>query len=221
MRLGVFARGSGLKVQGNLNGDLMSCKLKLLLIAFILTGLLIAHPVATLAHKVSVFAWVEGETVYTVSKFSGGKKVKKGQVAVFDPAGHKLLEGLTDDQGEYAFKIPRKTALRVELEAGAGHKGHWIVPLEEITGTGEQSTATDTNQASSVEATIGNQVIADNDTHLEAVIEKVLDRKLKPVMRILAEEKQSGPSLTEILGGIGYIIGLVGIAAYFKSRKKE
>jgi len=32
---------------------------------------------------------------------------------------------------------------------------------------------------------------------------------------------ECGPGITEIMGGIGYIIGLVGIALYFSNRKRN
>jgi len=178
------------------------------------------RPDAALAHKVSLFAWVENDMVYTLSKFSGGKKVINGHLLVFDPEGNKLLEGLTDNQGEFAFKVPQQTDLKLELIAGTGHKGHWQVPLEEIMGGSENSTSTDAgpSTAAAVATHHSDNITAD---HLEAAIEKVLDRKLKPVMKMLAKANQPGPSLSEILGGIGYIIGLVGIAAYFKSRQKK
>jgi len=160
-------------------------------------------------------------TVYTVSKFSGGKKVKEGRIVVYDPEGKKLLDGLTDDQGEFAFKIPQKTALRVDLVAGAGHKGHWLVPLEEIVGTPEPNSNRIVEKASTGKPAEKEWITSSDDARLQAAIEKALDKKLKPVMKLLAESKQAGPSLTEILGGIGYIIGLVGIAAYFKSRQKR
>jgi len=184
---------------------------------YIVAGSLL-RPDAALAHKVSLFAWVENDTVYTLSKFSGGKKVINGHLLVFDPKGNKLLEGLTDNQGEFAFKVPQQTDLMLELIAGTGHKGHWRVPLEEIEGGSEKSTSTDAGPFSEVPRVThpSDNITAD---HLEAAIEKVLDRKLKPVMKMLAKANQPGPSLTEILGGIGYIIGLVGIAAYFKSRQ--
>jgi nickel transport protein len=38
---------------------------------------------------------------------------------------------------------------------------------------------------------------------------------------MLAESRKQGPTVTEIFGGIGYIIGLMGIAAYFKNRRKN
>jgi nickel transport protein len=182
---------------------------------------LLAGPEAALAHRVSLFAWVEGDTVYTLAKFSGGKKVKQGRLVVFDPAGNKLLEGLTDDQGEFAFKIPQKTELQLELVAGTGHKGHWRVPLEEILGTAAPNDAGPATDTPAAEPDDTQPVPGVDDDRLQAAIEKALDKKLKPVMRLLAAEKQAGPSLTEIFGGIGYIIGLVGIAAYFKSRQKR
>ena len=55
---------------------------------------------------------------------------------------------------------------------------------------------------------------------LEAVIETVLDRKLKPITRMLADLEQKGPSIKDIFAGIGYIFGLVGVAAYVHGRKK-
>jgi nickel transport protein len=40
-------------------------------------------------------------------------------------------------------------------------------------------------------------------------------------MKSLADMRQRGPSLTDILGGIGYIIGLVGVAAYVSSKRRN
>ena len=40
------------------------------------------------AHGVSVFAWVEGDTVYVESKFSGGRRAKNATVLVYDKEGN-------------------------------------------------------------------------------------------------------------------------------------
>jgi nickel transport protein len=37
----------------------------------------------------------------------------------------------------------------------------------------------------------------------------------------LSELQQEGPTVKDIFAGIGYILGLVGIAAYVHSRKKK
>jgi nickel transport protein len=54
---------------------------------------------------------------------------------------------------------------------------------------------------------------------IDKVIEKALDKKLAPIMRALAEMQEQKIRLTDVLGGLGYIFGLVGVAAYFKNKK--
>ncbi len=56
---------------------------------------------------------------------------------------------------------------------------------------------------------------------IQTAIENALDKKLKPIMKILAETQTQKPSLPEIIGGIGYILGLMGVGAYFHYRRKN
>jgi nickel transport protein len=56
---------------------------------------------------------------------------------------------------------------------------------------------------------------------LEALIESILDRKLQPITRMLADIRQEGPEVGDIFAGIGYILGLVGIAVYVQNRKNK
>ncbi len=56
----------------------------------------------------------------------------------------------------------------------------------------------------------------------------LMDDKLAPLFqkqavleKLLLEEKFSGPKITDIIGGIGWIIGLAGIAAFFLSSKRK
>jgi len=53
---------------------------------------------------------------------------------------------------------------------------------------------------------------------IDKALEKALDKKLAPVMRMLAEMQEQKVRLTDVLGGLGYIFGLVGVAAYFKRK---
>ena len=84
------------------------------------------------AHRVNLFAWVEGDTVYVESKFSGGKRVKAGKIIVTDPQGTELLAGTTSENGEFAFKVPKKIELKIVLLAGTGHRAEWTIPASEI-----------------------------------------------------------------------------------------
>jgi nickel transport protein len=176
------------------------------------------------AHRVNVFAWIEGEIIHTQSKFSGGKMVKGGEVIVFDLEGEELLRGKTNDRGEFSFKIPQKTPLKIVLEAGMGHKGEWTVPLDEIDPPSAQgATSAETVEAvgtRSDESVSGSLPSGLTAEALQHVVERALDNKLKPLIKMVAESRQRGPSIRDILGGIGYIIGLMGMAAYLRYRRK-
>ena len=74
-------------------------------------------PISASAHNVTVFAWADGDTIHTQSKFSGGKRVKNASILVYDVEDVLLLEGKTDDNGMFSFKIPKKTALKIVLKA--------------------------------------------------------------------------------------------------------
>ena len=177
------------------------------------------------AHKINVFAWVDEDTVFVESKFSGGKRVKEGTITVSDLEGNQLLSGKTNDQGEFSFQIPKKTTLKIVLIAGMGHQGEWTIPVEEIETVSVIETRklvqkeTAENEPESIIRSIPDPVPCSDEIQL--ALEKALDKKLKPVMKMLAECREQGPTANDIFGGIGYIFGLAGIAAYFHYRRKK
>jgi nickel transport protein len=189
-------------------------------------ALLILVPALARAHKVTVFAWVEGDRVYTESKFSGGRVAKDARIEVYNAAGEKLLEGRTDDEGKFAFKPPRPEDLQIVLIGGTGHRNEWRLSAEEFTGPGS---AAESSPAVSMAETVPSRNEASDSPRsgtitlspgeLQALIEQSLDKKLAPILHRLGNLDQ-GPSLSDIIGGIGYIIGLVGLAAYFNARRK-
>jgi nickel transport protein len=185
------------------------------IIPFLTAIILIGSNAPALAHKVMIFAWVEGDTVFTESKFSGGKKAINAPVVIFDKDGKKLLEGKTDNKGKFSFKIPKVTDLRIVVNAAMGHKAEWTVPESEIREAGaivEKKSAAEPS---------GPIPVGLSKEEVRKIVEDSLDKKLRPIVRMMTESKNTKPSLTEIFGGIGYIFGLMGVALYFVSRGKK
>jgi len=171
---------------------------------------------SALAHRVTIFAWVEGDTVMTESKFSGGRRAINSDVRVFNGKGEEILTGTTDDRGEFSFKIPEMTDLKVVLEAGMGHRAEWSIPEAELRGdVGMPCERIEALEPSHEESTLLSR------EEVKQIVDDSLDTKLRPIARRLAEMEKKGPSVTEILGGIGYIFGLMGVALYFKSRGRK
>lgn len=169
------------------------------------------------AHKVNVFAWVEGDMVFVEGYYPGGKKAQNSLVEVYNSTGAKLLEGRTNQKGEFSFKIPAREELRIVLTAGMGHKNDFTITAGDLGGS-------DPSSEKSVPKT-REKVAAPSSTtldmgQLEVMIDQALDRKLEPVIKLIRNTRKEGPGLTEIIGGIGYILGLFGLVMYFRNRKK-
>ena len=207
----------------------MHSRLRIVIIALLILFSL-AGPAA--AHKVIVFAWVNGNTIHTESKFSGGRKVKAGKIEVFDPQGKLLLSGKTNEQGEFSFPIPQPSALKIVLSAGMGHRGEWTVSKDEIINAGAAGStalpADNTEDGKPVPAVTAKTAARApaaatglSAEEIQQVVEKALDRKLEPVYRMLAEAREHKPTMTDVIGGIGYIIGLVGLASYMQARRQR
>lgn len=188
------------------------------------------------AHKVNIFAYAQSGKVHAEGYFADGTKCKNSVIEVIDnKTGQKLLEGRTDDNGQYSFDIPHATAVKLLLHAGIGHQNEYVLSEEEVRGAmplskqrtekqaGRQKSAGPVPKPVIKEQAAGNQdatVRPGTNQDLEELVGKVVDGKLQPVMRILLKlQEQSGkPGLTEIIGGIGYIIGIIGIIGYLKGR---
>lgn len=164
------------------------------------------------AHKVTVFAWVEGEAIHTQSKFSGGKKVRGGKIEVFDQSDHKILEGATDDQGDFSFSRPQKaTTLKIVLTAGMGHSNHWLIDTGE---PGAEQTAP--NPSPREPQPVDEEHVHFDPRTIERIVERAVEKNLAPIKAQIADQAWG---LRDIVAGVGYILGLMGLASYIHYRK--
>jgi len=193
----------------------MKNKLYLILIFIFLIIMMIN--ISVFAHKVNVFAYVEGGKIYTESYFNDGKKCIDSKIEVFDNRGNKLLEGLTDKEGEFSFEVLSEDGdLKIVLTASMGHRAEYSILADELSSAAglikeepEEPVSLISPETSSVDL-----------KEIQSIIEDALDEKLKPIMREIKKSQEDKILPTEIIGGIGYIIGIFGIIAYFLSRKR-
>jgi len=202
--------------KNNLTRRVFNCHKLLISLAF-LTLLLLMPASVVFAHKVNIFAYVEGDTVYTESYFPDGTKVKDGIVEVYDSQGIKLLEGKSDENGEFNFKPPKKDDLEIVLIASMGHKNSYTLSADELAGIIVSEKA---QEPESTESEVKEVMQVDLE-QIKRIIDSSLDEKLKPIMKQLTKAQQKEVSFIEVVGGIGYIFGIMGIILYFASKKKK
>lgn len=213
----------------------------------LLALLVLCLPSTAQAHRVNIFAWTEGPQVVAECGFSGGNKVRQGQMTVFDAVtGAKLLEGRTDDQGVFRFAIPdagRVHGLRIRVNAGEGHQNEWSMEASELapasttaptaTETAAPATAAVSAASTASQAPTGPvtapgasgaaastpSAVCVGSGEVRTIVNAALDAKLGPIRRELAEMRVARPGFKEIFGGIGWLVGLAGVALYFKGRR--
>jgi nickel transport protein len=199
------------------------------------------------AHRVNVFAYVEGTRVCIEGYFGGNSKAKHCVVQVLNSKGAVLTQGRTDDKGLYSFalsKIPKAPGdLTIVLHASSGHKATYTLAANELptVSAGPAAPASGPSAAAPVEKSSGvtkSQSVsaverarasrgANDEASMRKVVEEVVDAKIQPLIkmlgnqqRMLLEEQRRGPTIQEIIGGIGWILGIVGVAAYVMSRNR-
>ncbi len=211
----------------------MKNKWYLVLVVMFLVLLLVN--IYAFAHKVNIFYYVEGDTLYTESYFNDGKKSMDSKIEVYDNLGNKITEGLTNQEGIFSFKVPsEKGDLKIILTASMGHQAECIIRADELKDTAElakenlekpipsKETAESVlvYMTGEVNKVVSPEIISQNLKEVRLLIENILDEKLAPIMQEIKKSQEEKISFAEIIGGIGYIFGFIGIIAYFLNRKK-
>ena len=85
-----------------------------------------------LAHRVNLFAYVDGGKIYTESYFPDGKPVIGGKVLVYDSREKLLVQGVTDKEGLFNFPIPVVDELKIVIDATMGHRNSFELKKSEV-----------------------------------------------------------------------------------------
>jgi nickel transport protein len=182
-------------------------------------------------------AWLEGDTLVAEVGFGDGSAADGAVFKVTDlETSEFILRGEADPGGLFEVVWPpevfaRGKDLLVTVDAGAGHRAEAKISAadfprgsaeqESLQGSGQESgqeSALAVKQASSAEPGI-------NVEQLRALVREetsaIVQKELRPLRREIAALGDAGPGVTEIMGGIGYLLGLAGLAALIKRPKKD
>lgn len=220
--------------------DYRSPALRAALLPVLLLMAALLAPAGALAHRVNIFAWPEGDNILVECGFSRSSPVRNGLVTVYDAAdGRELLQGRTDARGRFAFAVPDAVrqghGLRIRVDAGEGHVNDWTLEASEISGAAAPSAepgqagapgaaaaaspaVAGTGAAPALPAAGGCPVTA---PEVRAIVTEALNTGLAPLRRELAALSAPGPGVRDIIGGLGWIMGLAGIACYALARRRN
>ena len=208
-----------------------------LLVTLLLAALLL--PAEALAHRVNIFAWLEDGNIVVECGFNRSSPVRGGIVTVYDAGdGKELLQGRTNERGVFIFAVPEAVrgghGLRIEVNAGEGHVNDWTMSAHEINEARDLSHGflqTAPTTAARAPATATTSIVPAPEppaaagpltaAEVRTIVAESLNTGLAPIRRELAALSSPGPNVRDIVGGLGWIMGLIGIACWFMARRKQ
>lgn len=212
------------------------CPAKLCFATFLLSILvLLSSGLWCEAHKVKMFASAEGNVVTGYVYFTTGGKPKNAVVQVQDSAGNLIREITADEQGEFTFTAEARQDYVFVAELADGHRASFTVKADELSDTlpsSEAEISPETQEQQTSEA--AQHVSAETEKtapaspnspqisleELEKIVDKAVAKQIRPLREQL-DLYEAKVRLHDILGGIGYIIGLMGLGYFLRARNKK
>lgn len=167
------------------------------------------RPDAALAHNLRLFATVVGGAIEGTTYFTGGTKARGAAIEAIGPDGSVL--GQTRSSGDGSFRLPVGGPIEHMLiaDTGDGHRARFIIRAAEVGGTPAD--------AAPSEIPVGPSANNDIAQTITQAVDRALARQLAP-LREQIDSYESKVRLHDILGGLGYIVGLAGLALWWTSR---
>ena len=167
------------------------------------------------AHKVSAYAYREGDKVIGECYFADGSPCQNSPVEVYDSNGKKILQTTTDEKGKFSFKTQETGELKIVIPAGEGHRAEYR--LEGV----KRAEKKEIKKQEPVKEVEKKQTPSVNSEEIKQIIDEAMDAKLQGIRsEIMDLRKQMDKiNIRDIIGGIGYIFGVWGLIMLIKRKK--
>ena len=174
--------------------------------AVVIVGLLLAAPPAG-AHSLKMFAAVADGTITGVVYLSGGHRVAGVTVRAEGPNGEPLGEATTAEDGTFRLEVGRSVDHLLVADTGDGHRATLLVRASELATASAEPTSS--AHAAEPPADTGPRRLDDLDQRIAAAV----GTQVRPLREQLTAFEDR-VLWRDVLGGLGYLMGLAGLAFY-------
>lgn len=179
--------------------------------------LLLAGPV--MAHGLRLFAAFDGSEAAGSVYFVGGGVFPAAPVEVRDQQGAVVARLTADDEGRFSFRPPAPGLYQLSVDSGDGHRAEFALQVS----VAETTSSPISPAAGSPDAPMPTEP-ADGPAEItpaqEALLERAVARQLAPLRAEIAAYENK-VRLHDILGGIGYILGIFGLLSLILARRRK
>jgi nickel transport protein len=187
--------------------------------ARIVLALLLLTPAPALAHKLNIFAQVQRGAIVGHAYFPGDLPARQTDVIARDRSGHELARTKTDDQGNFSLPATAKIDYQITAETPDGHAASYTLSASELPNSLPSNVTEATSESPTTDKQTASHGMASNRDLPSPVGDQIVAlEKQVQALRDQIDRSEQTLRLRDILGGIGYILGLAGVAIYVKSR---
>lgn len=166
------------------------------------------------AHKLKVFATVDGRTISGYGFFVGGGRPHGSTVIIMDGAAQEVYRGTTDSEGRFSFTPAAPSNFSVVIDTREGHVAQAVLTADRFGAIAAKSeTAGPAGAMETKPSPSGG-----SDAEAERRVEAAVARQVRPLLERI-EALDARLRLTDIVSGIGMILGLAGIGLWAIRRK--
>jgi len=174
-----------------------------LMVAWTIGAILAIASYGASAHSLSLFVREEGGVVKGSAYFAGGEPVKNVTVQILDPSDKTLGEVKTDAEGNFEYTGARSGGeLHFVVSTADGHRAESKLEMGSVAAPAGSTQAEGTALPE----------VSSAPTHASAV-----ERQLGAI-QVALDRLEHRLWMRDVVGGIGYIFGLAGLWALWKSR---
>ena len=172
------------------------------------------------AHLLKVFAAAEGDRIEGSVYYAGGAKAEGAAVVIRTRDGRVLAELSTDAGGGFVFAASEHIDHLILAETPEGHVGSWTVSAGELAGEMPTPVGIAVPSATGIEEPGGMSGAARPPrSSLETLVEGAVARQIRPLREQILEHEDR-VRLRDLLGAIGYIVGVVGVVLWWRARRE-
>lgn len=187
-----------------------------LVLALVLTG-----GGTAAAHRLNVFAFADGANIRGEVYFTGGGPARSVRVVVLGPAGESLGDTLSGADGTFVVEARERVDHRIVADTGDGHQAQYVVRAGELPlSLPERTTQSAVGDRPPITARATPPGPETPPAELEAMVDRAVGRRLGTLSERLVALEQT-IRWRDVLGGLGYIFGITGVACYMAARRRS
>lgn len=193
------------------------------------------------AHNLNVFAMSNGDQITGYVYFTGGTRAKQAKIELHlghnDTEAQVLASSIADAQGNFTFSVSHRADYTVFTDTGDGHVAKFKLYADDfaenlpIAEANSSITVTELNLAQEatvpasnepneiINASLSDDLKSLSRDELTELINHAVARQIGP-LREEVNSYRNDVRMSDVMGGIGVIMGIFGLAALIVARRQ-